>query len=113
MQQFRVAYASGRWKTLMPSIDIRHAHQLEPQRARGIVVEIADAMAKKFSTRHQWQDNTLTFSRPGVNGAITLEADEVHFEAKLGLLLAAKKPAIEREVRRLLSDRFSSVERIP
>ena len=40
----------------------------------------------------------MRFDRPGVSGTMHVGKREITLEAKLGLLLSALKPAIEREI---------------
>lgn len=92
----------------MALIDIRHQHAMDTLAARAVVDDIANSLAQKFSTKHEWHGDTLTFIRPGVDGSIVLDAGEVRVRARLGMLLAPMRPAIEREIQRLLMQRFTA-----
>ncbi|MDN5940156.1 MAG: polyhydroxyalkanoic acid system family protein [Salinisphaera sp.] len=92
----------------MSLIDIRHRHTLNAQAARALVDDMAASLAHKYSTTHTWHEDTLTFKRPGVDGSIVLDGDEVRVRARLGMLLAPMRPTIEREIQRLLADRFTA-----
>jgi putative polyhydroxyalkanoate system protein len=55
-----------------------------------------------------WHGDELHFSRPGVDGHIAVGADELHVHARLGLLLAPLRNAIEREIETHLERRFGA-----
>lgn len=90
----------------MPSIDICRGHDLGNQRARTIVDDVANEMQQKFATTNHWQDDTLHFSRPGIEGQICIEDGQIHVQARLGLLFGAMKSVIEREIERTLDEKF-------
>lgn len=91
----------------MPSIDIRRPHQLSITEARSVVDQVAARMQEKFDMTGQWQDDTLNFSRPGLNGSIAVEADAIQVRAQLGMLLSPLKGMIEQEIRRKLDEHFT------
>lgn len=90
----------------MPTIDIRHSHQLPLAEARARVEQIATRMREKFGIEGQWQGDTLHISRPGVSGTIAVGSDAIQVSAKLGLMLAAMKGMVEQEIRRKLHEQF-------
>ncbi|HUA79052.1 MAG TPA: polyhydroxyalkanoic acid system family protein [Dyella sp.] len=91
----------------MPSIDIRRPHRLSPAEAHAVIDSVAARMREKFDVRTQWQSDTLTFERSGINGKIAVEADEIHVTAQLGMLLSPLKAMIEQEIRRKLDEHFA------
>ena len=59
----------------MPKIDIRQPHQLPLADARAKVDHVATRMREKFDMdSHQWDGDTLRFSRSGVKGSIAVTA---------------------------------------
>lgn len=90
----------------MSKIDIRQPHQLSTDAARTEVDRIAARMREKFGVDGQWQGDVLRFSRPGMNGSITVAPDQIHVQAELGLLLSALRSTIEQEIRRKLEEDF-------
>jgi putative polyhydroxyalkanoate system protein len=90
----------------MSEIDIRHAHSLPAARARKAVEEVARKLSERFGMDYEWDGDALHFSRSGVDGRIALEPNQLHVRARLGFLLAAMKGPIEREIRRVLAERF-------
>jgi len=91
----------------MSTIEIRHAHSLPPAQARKAVEEFAIKLGERFGMDYRWEDDVLHFKRSGVDGQIALQPGQLHVSAKLGLLFAAMKGPIEKEMRRALDERFS------
>lgn len=90
----------------MPKIDIRKPHQLPVAEARAVVEQVATKMREKFGMDGQWQGDTFSFSRPGVNGSIAVESDAIQVRADLGMMLAPLKGMVEQEIRRKLDEHF-------
>ena len=90
----------------MPKIDIRRPHQLSIADARAVVEQVAASMREKFGMDGQWKGDTLSFSRPGVNGSIEVGADAIQVKAELGMMLAPLKGMVEQEIRRKLDEHF-------
>jgi len=90
----------------MTGIDIKHAHSLPKAKARKAVEEVAAKLAQRFDVHCEWDEDTLKFTRSGVDGKIALKPKELRVTAKLGFLLSAMKAPIEAEIRRVLDERF-------
>ncbi len=91
----------------MSTIDIRHPHSMSRAKARKAMDEFAQKLSEKFSFEYEWdEDDTLHFSRSGLDGKIALMAKELRVNAKLGFMLSAMKGPIELEIRRVLDERF-------
>ena len=90
----------------MSEIDIRREHALPLKDAKAKVERIAEAIAERFDVTYGWRGNTLHFERSGVDGAIAVSAKAVHVTARLGFFLFAIKPAIEREIHRVIDEQF-------
>lgn len=90
----------------MSEIDIRRDHALPLKDAKAKVERIAEAIADRFDMTYGWSGNTLHFERSGVHGTITVSTKVVHVAAKLGFLLFAIKPAVEREIHRVIDEEF-------
>lgn len=91
----------------MPSIDICRGHDLSKERARNVVDDVACEMQRKYATRNSWENDTLHFSRPGIEGQIRIEDGQIHVHARLGLLFGAMKSVIEGEIERAIDERFN------
>lgn len=91
----------------MSRIEIRHPHSMPRAKARKAMEDFARKLSEKFSFDYEWdEDDTLHFSRSGVDGKIALLPKELWVDAKLGLMLSAMKGPIELEIRRVLDERF-------
>lgn len=90
----------------MTDIDIRRGHQLPIKDAKARVERIAERIAERFDVDYGWKGNTLRFSRSGVDGQIAVSAKDVRVLVRLGFLLFALKPAIEREIDRTIDEQF-------
>lgn len=90
----------------MSRIDIRHVHALTRAKAKKAIDEVAVKLAERFGVDYAWEGDVLLFSRPGVDGEIALGEAELHVRAKLGFFAAMFKEPIEREIRRVLEEKF-------
>jgi putative polyhydroxyalkanoate system protein len=90
----------------MAVIDIRRKHGRSLKDAKAAVERVAKSVAREYGFAHEWDGNTLAFSRPGAKGTISVLKTEVHIHAELGLLMSALKPAIEGEITRKLEKEF-------
>lgn len=90
----------------MSSIELSHAHRLPHADARRAVDDVATRLVQRFGVEARWEGDTLHFRRPGVDGHIALAPGLVRVHARLGLMLAPMRGAIEQEIRRVLGERF-------
>ncbi|HWT15132.1 MAG TPA: polyhydroxyalkanoic acid system family protein [Patescibacteria group bacterium] len=90
----------------MATISISRKHKKSMTEARASIDRVAKGMAKKFSVGHEWEGDTLHFSRPGVEGHIALGKGSVKVEATLGFLLMVIKSSVEDEIERYLDEEF-------
>ena len=91
----------------MSEIDIRRQHRLALKDAKAKVEHIAEHIAERFEVDYSWRGNTLEFRRSGVDGRIAVTAREVRVSVRLGFLLFALKPSIEREIDRTIDEHFA------
>ena len=82
----------------MADINIVQAHSLSPEKAREAAQQVADKMARDYQLDCRWDDNVLTFSRSGVQGALTLGAQRADMAIRLGTLMSAFSTTIEAKV---------------
>jgi putative polyhydroxyalkanoate system protein len=90
----------------MATISISRKHKKSLPDARAAVDRVAKGIAKKFSVSHEWEGDTLHFSRMGVDGHIALGKGTVKVEANLGFLLMAIRSSVEDEIERYLDKEF-------
>ncbi|HRG16682.1 MAG TPA: polyhydroxyalkanoic acid system family protein [Pseudomonadota bacterium] len=90
----------------MATISISRKHKKSMTDARASIDRVAKGIAKKFQVSHEWDGDTLHFSRPGVDGRIALGKGSVRVEATLGFLLMVIKSSVEDEIERYLDEEF-------
>lgn len=82
----------------MPSITITRPHSLDHAQAKDAADRLAQDLHKRFNVAYHWAGDQVVFQRSGVSGTLDVRPAEITLELKLGLLLGALKPTIEREV---------------
>lgn len=86
----------------MADINIQRTHKLGLAKARKVAWKWAEQVEQKFDmqcTVVEGDDqDTVEFTRSGVNGTLTVAADRFDLHARLGLLLGAFSKTIEAEI---------------
>jgi putative polyhydroxyalkanoate system protein len=81
---------------------IEREHGLSLEQARKIARTWADEAQETFSLECTYAQgegsDTITFTRPGLDGVLHVQAGQFRFEAELGFLLSAFKGRIEAEI---------------
>lgn len=90
----------------MSDIKIRRQHGKNLAEARAAAEHMASELAEEFDLDHAWDGNQLHFRRPGVVGELWIDDREVALDIRLGFLLFAIKPTIERAVHRYFDENF-------
>jgi putative polyhydroxyalkanoate system protein len=90
----------------MAVIDIRRKHGQSLKDAKAAVTRVAKSVSREYGFAHEWDGNTLAFSRSGAKGTIQVGKGDVHIHAELGFLMAALKGVIEKEIVRKLDKEF-------
>lgn len=90
----------------MSDIVIRRRHRLDHGQAREAAEKIAAHLNEKFDLRYGWDGERLLFRRSGVSGELQVQDMDVEIRIRLGLLLIALKPTIEREIHRYFDESF-------
>jgi putative polyhydroxyalkanoate system protein len=88
----------------MSHIKAYRQHGLGLEGARRAAEEIAAHLDERFDLSYRWEGHSLHFKRSGIDGHLNVTDTEVSVEARLGLLMMAFKPALEREVNRYLDE---------
>ena len=90
----------------MPDIRIHRTHALGLEKARKVAWQWAEEVEKKFDMEctvlEGETEDTVEFTRSGVNGRLIVAADHFDLHAKLGLLLGAFSKTIEAEIEKNL-----------
>ncbi|MGH8110307.1 MAG: polyhydroxyalkanoic acid system family protein [Arenimonas sp.] len=90
----------------MASIDIKRNHNKPLKEAKKAVERVAKHIADKFDVEYEWEDNTLNFSRPGVDGHIAVSANDIHVSVNLSFMLMMIKSSVDKEIHRYLDEEF-------
>ena len=91
----------------MAGIDIKHPHSLPIAKAREKVEGVAKTLADRFDFEYGWDGDDMNFNRAGVDGKIAVSPEQLHVTAKLGFLLSAMQGTVEREIRKVLDEKFT------
>jgi putative polyhydroxyalkanoate system protein len=92
----------------MSDIIIRRQHGKSLAEARASAEHMAAELKEEFDLDYAWNGNAMRFKRPGVAGELSVNDQTVALNIRLGLLLFALKPAIEREIHRFFDENFPS-----
>jgi putative polyhydroxyalkanoate system protein len=92
--------------TAMSTISIAKKHHLSHKKAKEAAQKVAEDLQKRFSLDYEWNGDCVTFKRAGLSGELVVHKTEVRLDCKLGFLLTAIKPAIEKEVHKEFDKRF-------
>lgn len=90
----------------MSDIVIRRQHGKTLAEARASAEHMAAELKEEFALNYAWHGDVLHFKRAGVSGQLTLDSRQVALDIRLGFLLSALKPTIEREVHRFFDENF-------
>ena len=86
----------------MPDIHIQREHSLGLPAARKIAFQWAEQVEEEYGmacTYEEGEDcDTVSFTRSGVKGTLTVLPDRFDLDAQLGFLLGAFKDKIEGEI---------------
>ncbi len=80
------------------TIRIHRQHDLDRDRVRDEVQQLADELARKLSAAYRWQGDRLVFERSGASGHIDIGDSDIDVEIKLGLLLKPLRGTIESSI---------------
>ena len=82
----------------MPDIALTRQHHLGLKGAKAAADKMVATLDEKFDLSGDWSGNTLSFSRPGVTGNLTVSETEMVLEVTLGFMLKMMKAPIEKAV---------------
>lgn len=92
----------------MDDIVIYRKHGKTLAEARKSAEHMANELSEEFDLTCAWQGNVLTFERFGVSGKLEIDEVEVGLTVRLGFLLSALRPSIEREVHKFFDENFAA-----
>ncbi len=101
----------------MPDLRIQRSHTLGLAAARKIALVWAEKVEADFGMSCEYAegktDDTVRFSRSGVDGTLQVTATSFDLNAKLGFLLGAFKGKIEAEIGKNLDDLLAAKAKKP
>ena len=90
----------------MSDVNYQQSHTLGLDKARELAKQWVEGAAGKMGLTCDYQEgadqDTVTFERMGVKGAMKVSGTEFDLQVKLGMMMAAFKPMIEAEVSKSL-----------
>ncbi|MBK7673426.1 polyhydroxyalkanoic acid system family protein [Accumulibacter sp.] len=92
----------------MSDIIIRRQHGKSLAEARASAEHMASELNEEFDLSYHWDGDVMRFKRPGVAGDLSVDDQQVALNIRLGFLLFALKPTIEREIHRFFDENFPS-----
>ncbi len=99
----------------MAAITIQRAHSLGLVKARKIAFQWAEQVENEFDMQCTYEEgdeeDTVSFTRSGVNGTLKVTGQAFDLHAELGFLLGAFKGRIEQEIVKNLDDLLSKPSR--
>jgi len=90
----------------MSDIMIRRRHGKSLTEARASAEHMAAELKDEFDLNYSWSGDVMRFKRPGVAGDLAVDEREVTLNIRLGFLLFALKPPIQREIHRFFDENF-------
>ena len=92
----------------MPSINISKTYQCEREALNTIVEDVRNKLAERYQVESEWQnDSQVTFSKQNVTGEILIDAQTVHVNIELPMLMGAFKGQIEKQIHAVLERKLA------
>lgn len=82
----------------MSRIDIYRKHSLNREQARTAAENVAEHLNDRFRLHYRWEGDSLHFKHAGLKGFLEVKESEVRIRIKLGLMMLAMKPFLEKEI---------------
>lgn len=82
----------------MSHIHIERDHGLGIEQARDRIEAVAAELQEEIGLAWRWEDDLLILERAGASGSVSVEADRIVLDIRLGLLLTALKGKIEHSI---------------
>jgi len=86
----------------MATIHVREEHHLGTLIAKQKIEEVAQELEERLGVSYHWDGNELHFDRTGTSGTILVEENAVTVDVTLGIMFAAFKGEVERQLKTLL-----------
>ncbi|GMU71266.1 MAG: polyhydroxyalkanoic acid system family protein [Burkholderiales bacterium] len=88
----------------MATIRVVRKHGLTQAKAKLAAEKMAKDLHRRFDLVCTWDDDYCRFERSGLNGNMRVDKEEITLDVKLGFLLSAVAPSIERAIHEELDE---------
>ena len=82
----------------MATISVVKKHHLTHAKAKVVAEKMAKDLHKRFDLACTWDGDECRFERSGLTGHMHVGKDSIKLDVKLGFLLSAVAPSIERAI---------------
>lgn len=82
----------------MATISVVKKHHLSHAKAKAVAEKMAKDLHRRFDLACTWDGDACRFERSGLTGQMHVEKDRISLDVKLGFLLSAVAPSIERAI---------------
>ncbi|HQO28598.1 MAG TPA: polyhydroxyalkanoic acid system family protein [Accumulibacter sp.] len=93
----------------MSEINIRRPHGKTRRAARAAAEHMVVELAEEYELQYHWEGDQAHFRRTGVAGELSIDDREVQVSIRLGFLLLALKPTIEKGVHKFIDENFPAI----
>ena len=92
----------------MATISVVKKHKFTHAQAKTVAEGVAKDLRRRFDLECTWEGDVCRFVRSGLDGEMTVQRDRIAIDVKLGFLLSAVAPSIERAIHAQLDDLVAS-----
>jgi len=88
----------------MATIRVVRKHGLTQAKAKVAAQKMATDLRRRFDLACSWDEYSCRFERSGLTGSMRVGKEEIALDVKLGFLLSAVAPSIERAIHEELDE---------
>lgn len=88
----------------MATIHVVRKHRLPHAKAMGVAQKMAKDLDRRFGLECSWDGDACRFERSGLTGSMVVGKNDITLDVKLGFLLSAVAPSIERAIHEQLDE---------
>jgi len=88
----------------MTTISVVKKHHLTQAKAKVVAEKMAKDLHKRFDLACTWDGDECRFERSGLTGHMHVGKERIELDVKLGFLLSAVAPSIERAIHAQLDE---------
>jgi putative polyhydroxyalkanoate system protein len=97
----------------MATIHVVKKHHLSHAKAKIVAEKMAKDLHKRFELRCTWDGDACRFERSGLTGSMHVGKNDITLDVKLGFLLSAVAPSIERAIHDQLDGLVGEPDDVP